>query len=87
MTQKSFRIKLNYLEGITHNTLIICKTKMALNTIETNRNVLTIMEQTWKDSFRITEEDENDFDTRHPEHIEAYVRIQQHITKPYNRFH
>ncbi len=42
------------------------------------------MQQTWKDIFRITQDDENNFDTQHSEHIETYIQIQQHRTTSYN---
>ncbi len=44
------------------------------------------MQQTWRDIFRITEEEENGFDIRvqHSEHIETYLQIQEHRTTPYN---
>lgn len=31
------------------------------------------MEQTWRDVFRITEEEENNFDKDHSEHIDRYI--------------
>ncbi len=50
----------------------------------TDKQKCTIMQQTWRDIFRITEDEENDFDTQHSEHIETYIQTEQHRTTPYN---
>ncbi len=36
-----------------------------------------LMEKSWKDIFRIREEDETNFDADHSNHINAYINIQQ----------
>ncbi len=42
------------------------------------------MERTWKDIFRITEEEEANCDVAHAEHINSYINIFQERIKPYN---
>ncbi len=42
----------------------------------TNRDKCNIMEKTWSDIFRITEEEEAKFDALHSDHIESYINIQ-----------
>ena len=43
------------------------------------------MEDTWRDIFRITEEEEATFDAQHSQHIEAYINIYKNKVKTYNR--
>lgn len=42
------------------------------------------MEQTWRDVFKITEKEENIFDTDHSEHTEAYIQIHHKRIKAYD---
>ncbi len=42
------------------------------------------MERNWKDIFRITEEEEGNFDAAHSEHINSYINIFYDRLKPYN---
>ncbi len=41
------------------------------------------MEKTWKDVFRITEEEENIFDKNHSDHIDQYINIHNNRVKPF----
>ncbi len=41
------------------------------------------MEKTWKDVFRITEDEENNFDKDHSEHIERYINVNNNRMKAY----
>ena len=34
-----------------------------------------LMEKTWRDVFRITEEEENYFDQQHSDHVNGYINI------------
>ncbi len=42
------------------------------------------MENTWTDVFRITEEDEANFEAAHSDHINTYICIFEDRIKPYN---
>ncbi len=42
-----------------------------------------LMENTWKNVFRITEEEENLFDKTHSDHIDRYINILSNRTKPF----
>ncbi len=42
------------------------------------------MENAWKDVFRITEEDEANFDVAHCEHINSYINIFHERVKLHN---
>ncbi len=42
------------------------------------------MENTWKNIFRITEEEDATFNTLHSENIVTYINIHNHRIKPYN---
>ncbi len=42
-----------------------------------------LMEKTWKNVFRITEEEENLFDKTHSDHIDRYINIFNNRTKPF----
>ncbi len=42
------------------------------------------MERTWRDIFRITEEEEANFDVAHAEHINSSINIFQVRINPYN---
>ena len=76
------------------NKIKVCKGK---NLIHTNylkdsdgnkyyldKEKCDLMERTWKDIFRITEEEEANFDAAHSEHINSYINIFHDRLKPYN---
>ena len=42
------------------------------------------MESTWKNIFRITDEEEAEFDAAHSEHINTYINIFHNRFQPYN---
>ncbi len=42
-----------------------------------------LMEKTWKNVFRITEEEENSFDKNHSNHIDRYINIYNNRVKPF----
>ncbi len=50
----------------------------------TDKDKCQLMEDTWKDVFRITEEDEANFDAAHSDHINSYINILEDIIKPHN---
>ncbi len=41
----------------------------------TDQEKYYLMEQTWKDVFEITEEEDNDFDKQHSDHINRYITV------------
>ncbi len=42
-----------------------------------------LMEETWKNVFRITDEEEQNFDKQHSDHIDRYININNNRVKPY----
>ncbi len=52
------------------------------NKYYTDKEKCQLMEDTWKDVFRITEKDEANFDAAHSEHINTYINIFEDIIKP-----
>ncbi len=54
------------------------------NTYYINKEKCIMMEQTWRDVCRITEEEENTFDIQHSQHIEAYIQIHNNRIKAYD---
>lgn len=53
------------------------------NKFYTDKEKCNIMEKTWKDVFRITEEEEVLFDAAHSEHINSYINIYHHRINPF----
>ncbi len=45
------------------------------NTYYTDKEKCTLMERTWKDVFRITDEEDAKFDSHHSDHIDTYINI------------
>ncbi len=43
----------------------------------------TVMEKTWKDVFKITEEEENIFDKNHSDYIDSYINVNNHRVKTF----
>ena len=41
-----------------------------------------LMEKTWRDVFRITEEEENNFDQQHSDHVNGYININHNRVNP-----
>ncbi len=51
------------------------------NRYYSDKEKCNLIEKGWKDIFRITEEDETNFDSDHSNHIDTYINIpQQRIT-------
>ncbi len=50
----------------------------------TDKEKCNLMEQTWKDIFRITEEEENNFDKHHSDHSDEYINIYSNRIKSYS---
>ncbi len=50
----------------------------------TDEDKCTIMKNTWTDIFRITDEEEANFDAIHSQHIDTYIGTQIHRTTPHN---
>ncbi len=71
-TQRKNLIHTNYLKDPEGNKYYLDKEKCKL------------MERTWKDIFRITDEEEANFDVAHAEHINSYINIFQERINPYN---
>ncbi len=65
-------IHTNYLKDPEGNKYYLYKKKCKL------------MERTWKDIFRITEEEEANFYEAHAEHINSYINNFQERINPYN---
>ncbi len=42
-----------------------------------------LMEQTWKDVFKITLEEDNDFHKQHSEHINRYITVNSNRVKSF----
>ncbi len=53
------------------------------NKFYSDKEKYNLMEQTWKDMFRITEEEEVNFERAHSEHISNYVNINSERNSPY----
>ncbi len=53
------------------------------NRCYSDKEKCNLMEKSWKDIFRITEEDETNFDTDHSNHINTHINIQQQKITPY----
>ncbi len=49
----------------------------------TNKEKCRLMERTWKDIFRISEEEEILFDEEHSHHIDTYINAQRQRTTPF----
>lgn len=43
-----------------------------------------LMENSWKDIFRIKEEEEANFDVNHSEHVNGYINVQQQKITPFS---
>ncbi len=43
----------------------------------------TLMQQTWKDVFRITADDENNFDENHSQYIDRYITVNENKVKSF----
>ncbi len=54
------------------------------NRYYTDKEKYDLMESTWKDVFRITEDDEVNFDAAHSKHINSYIDILRERVKPHN---
>ncbi len=42
-----------------------------------------LMEKTWSNIYKITDEEEAKFDRRHSENIDTYINLHNHRTSPY----
>lgn len=79
---REFWNKINILKGknITYTNYM---KDSAGNKYYTDREKCTLMEETWKNVFKITEEDENSFDQNHSEMITTYINANNDKTKPF----
>ncbi len=71
---KIFWNKINMLKGRNTNFTNYLEGQEG-NKYYTDKEKCHLMEKTWENMFRITEEEEATFDSRHSEHIEAYTSI------------
>ncbi len=55
------------------------------NKYYSDKEKCTVMEKTWRDIFRITEEEGTNYDTMHSNHVNSYINIQQCRIHPYNK--
>ncbi len=80
---KTFWSKIKLLRGnnSTHTNYLVDQYG---NKYYTNREQCNIMEETWRDVFRITEEEENTFDAQHSQHIEGYMQVHRNTTQAYD---
>ncbi len=53
------------------------------NKFFTDKEKCNLVEQTWKDIFRITEVEENKFDKHHSDHIDGYINVNQDRVNTY----
>ncbi len=53
------------------------------NKYHSDQEKCNLMEKTWRDVFRITEEEENTFDKNHSDHIDQYINIHDNRVKPF----
>ncbi len=80
---KTFWRKIKLLRGNnnTHTNYLVDKEG---NKYYTDKQKCRVMEDTWKDIFRITEEEENIFDAQHSEHIESFIEVHKHRVTAHN---
>ncbi len=78
---KAFWNKIKLLKGkkIIHANYMVDEDG---NRYYSDKEKCNLMEKSWKDIFRITEEDETNFDADHSNHINTYINIQQHKITP-----
>ena len=79
---KAFWRKIKQLKGNSHTHTNYLEDHEG-NKYYTEEEQCSIMENTWRDIFRITEEDEQSFDEQHSTHIETYIQLHSHRTKPF----
>ncbi len=79
---KAFWSKINLLKGRSTKHTNYIEDKEGRR-YYSDKEKCNIMENTWKDIFKITE-DEANFDTIHFEHIDAYINIHRHRIQPYS---
>lgn len=79
---KEFWNKVNILKGknIIHTNYMKDKDG---NKYYTDKEKCTLMERTWRDVFRITDEEEAKFDRQHSDHIDTYININHLRVSPY----
>ena len=78
---KAFWRQINLLKGHTTNHTNYLEDNNG-NRYYSNKERCNVMEKSWKDIFRITEEEQK-FDALHSEHIGAYINIHNNKTTPY----
>lgn len=80
---KSFWQKINRLRG---KDIITCNylTDEQGNKYHTDKEKCRVMEQTWKNIFTITPEENATFDTAHSDHITAYINTQHDRITPHD---
>jgi len=79
---KDFWNKIKILKGKNTTNIKYMKDKDG-NKYFTDKEKCNLMEKTWKDVFRITDEEENNFDKNHSEHIDRYININNNRVKSY----
>ena len=79
---KDFWSKIKILKGKTTTNINYMKDKDG-NKYFTDKEKCDLMEKTWKDVFRITEEEDNNFDKQHSEHIDRYININNNRIKSF----
>ena len=81
---KQFWNKIKFLKGNKITTTNYMKDNEG-NKFFTDQEKCHLMEQTWKDVFRITEEEENYFDKNHSDHINSYINVNINKVKAFPR--
>ena len=79
---KDFWNKIKILKGKTTTQTNYLKDEEG-NKYYSDKEKCHLMEKTWKNVFRITQEEENHFDKNHSDHIDRYINIYNNRIKPY----
>ena len=53
------------------------------NKYHSDKEKCNLMEKTWRNVFRITEEEKNNFDKNHSEHIDRYINVNFDKVRPF----
>ena len=79
---KDFWNKIKVLKGKSTNHTNYLKDEEGKQYFS-DKEKCNLMEKTWRNVFRITEEEDNSFDKNHSEHIDRYINIYKNRIKPF----
>ncbi len=96
---KNWEDKINHISENSKNSkqfwnkINVLKGKMTVHTnymkdVEGNKyfsdiEKYNVMEKTWKDVFKVTEEEENNFDKNHSDYIDGFINVNSHRVKTF----